>query len=261
MNDIKIFNNNDFGEIKAVDIDGEAYVYGNDVANALGYIRPGDAILQHVDEEDKKILTYKGCSKTPKASIYEDLRSGENDFSNKVLINESGIYDLVFNSKLPSAKKFKRWVTSEVLPSIRKNGVYATDDFIQLSLDNPDYAIELLQSYKKAKKELEANKPKVEYCDNVLKAETLMPISKFCKDFGYSAPALNKILNELGVQFKMGNVWCLYAKYADKGYAHTTTFFIEQNNKTSLNLQWTEKGRNMIHDLLEKNGLLKNKIK
>lgn len=243
-NNIEIFNNDDFGEIRISFVNEKPYFVGKDVAKALGYVNPTKAVREH-------------CSGGLKQTLIDSLgRKQEATF-----IPESDVYKLAFGSKLQSAQKFVDWVCEEVLPSIRKNGVYATEDFIQLSLDNPDYAIELLQSYKKAKKELEANKPKVEYCDNVLKAETLMPISKFCKDFGYSAPALNKILNELGVQFKMGNVWCLYAKYADKGYAHTTTFFIEQNNKTSLNLQWTEKGRNMIHDLLEKNGLLKNKIK
>lgn len=105
-------------EIKTITIDDEPYFVGTEIATILGYQLPGKAIKDHVDEEDTKTLMYRAFSKTVKA-----LWQG-NDFSNKVLINESGLYSLILSSKLPTAKKFKRWVTKEVLPSIRKTGSY-----------------------------------------------------------------------------------------------------------------------------------------
>lgn len=110
MNEIKIFNNQEFGEIRTVSIGGEPWLVGRDVALALGYSNPRDAISRHLDAEDK------GVAKC-------DTPGGTQDF---VVINESGLYSLVLSSKLPGAKKFKRWVTADVLPSIRKHGGYIT---------------------------------------------------------------------------------------------------------------------------------------
>lgn len=110
MNEIQIFNNPEFGEIRTVIIDGEPWFVGRDVANALGYAKPQNAVRNNVDEEDARIegtLTNGGEQRT-------------------IVINESGLYSLIFGSKLESAKKFKKWVTSEVLPSIRKNGSYGS---------------------------------------------------------------------------------------------------------------------------------------
>lgn len=109
MNDLQIFNNEEFGEIRTVEIDGEPWFVGKDIAQALGYSNTSDAILKHVDEEDK------GVAKC-------DTLGGT---QNLTVINESGVYALVFGSKLESAKKFKHWITSEVLPQIRKTGSYA----------------------------------------------------------------------------------------------------------------------------------------
>lgn len=108
MNDLQIFSNPEFGQVRTVEIDGQPWLVGKDVAAALGYAKPTDAIRKHVDPEDK------GISKT-------ETPSGEQEM---LIINESGLYSLILSSKMPKAKAFKRWVTSEVLPAIRKNGVY-----------------------------------------------------------------------------------------------------------------------------------------
>ena len=108
MNELKIFKNNDFGEIRTVTINGEPHFVGKDVAEILGYIRPDHAVNHHVDDEDKL--------------MYQIDTSGQN--RQMLIINESGLYSLILSSKLPNAKKFKRWVTSEVLPEIRKTGSY-----------------------------------------------------------------------------------------------------------------------------------------
>ena len=125
-NQIEIFKNNELGEVRTLFIDGEIYFLGNDVAKALEYIDLDQAIRKHVDPEDRKVLKYKASVKTTPA-----LWSNKNDFSDKTLINESGMYALIFGSKLESAKKFKRWVTHDVLPSIRKHGAYITDELLQ----------------------------------------------------------------------------------------------------------------------------------
>ena len=117
---IQKFVNQEFGEIRTLVLDGESWFVGKDVAQALGYSNVNKAVAMHVDEYDKKVLDFKGFSQNRTTSA---LWSG-NDFSNKIIINESGLYALIFGSKLESAKRFKRWVTREVLPQIRKTGAY-----------------------------------------------------------------------------------------------------------------------------------------
>ena len=119
MNDIKIFENAEFGSVRTLEVNGEPYFVGKDVAEILGYTNVNKATQMHVDDEDKRTLDFKGFS-----HFGTSLWSG-NDFSNKTVINESGLYSLILSSKLPKAKEFKHWVTSEVLPSIRKTGSYA----------------------------------------------------------------------------------------------------------------------------------------
>ena len=116
---IQIFENAEFGEIRTVTIDNQPWFLGKDVANALGYTKSSNAIIAHVDEDDRKELIYKACPESGQASLWQG-----NDFSNKTLVNESGLYALIFGSKLESAQRFKHWVTAEVLPAIRRTGGY-----------------------------------------------------------------------------------------------------------------------------------------
>ena len=139
MNDLMIFNNPEFGELRTVEVNGEPWLVGKDVALALGYSDTSDALKRHVDPEDK--LTRRFADSGQSREMY--------------IINESGLYSLVLSSKLPGAKKFKRWVTSEVLPSIRKHGLYAVDQL----LANPDLAIQAFSALKEERekrKSLEA---------------------------------------------------------------------------------------------------------
>lgn len=175
MNEIYNFKGQ---EVRTVTIDNEPYFLGNDVANILGYKRPGDAIKQHIDEDDRKTLTYKAFG-----DLEHSLWKG-NDFSNKTFITESGVYALIFGSELPQAKEFKRWVTSEVLPTIRKHGMYATEQL----LDNPDFAIEVfnrLKEEREVRKSLEAkietDKPKVIFADAVSTSKTSILVGDYAK--------------------------------------------------------------------------------
>lgn len=134
---IKIFNNAEFGEIRVMLIDDDPWFVGKDIAVALGYAKPENALSAHVDEQDKTITLIQG--------------DGSNYKSKTTIINESGLYSLIFSSKLESAQRFKHWVTHEVLPSIRKHGMYMTDNLLETAIANPDFVIGLIQNMKAEK--------------------------------------------------------------------------------------------------------------
>lgn len=249
MNELKIFENKEFGTIRTVEVGGEPYFVGKDVAKILGYGNTRKALSDHVDNEDKDGVTIRD-------SIGREQKV--------TAINESGLYSLIISSKLPAAKKFKRWVTAEVLPSIRKHGMYATDDL----LNNPDIAIAAFQALKEEREQrrrLEVEnsrqkqvigelKPKADYTDIILQSKSLVTITQIAKDYGMSGNAMNKLLHKCGVQYKLGGQWLLYAKYHNNGFTHSETVSITHNdgrNDTVMNTKWTQKGRLFIYNLLK----------
>lgn len=183
-----------------------------------------------------------------------------------VVVNEAGLYSLILTSRKPQVKEFKRWVTHDVLPSIRKHGLYAIDDV----LENPDLLIKALMELKKEreeKKRLELEnavkaqqiaemQPKVSYYDIVLACPDLVTITQIAKDFGLSAKKLNKILKEKKIQFKQGRTWFLYQKYAEQGYTQSKTYLYDEDNHTAMHTLWTQKGRLFIYELLKADGIL-----
>lgn len=251
MNELKIFESPDFGKVRTMEINGEPYFVGKDVAEILGYSNPQKALRDHIDEEDKTLndlFTVNGTK--------------------GVLINESGLYSLILSSKLPKAKEFKRWVTSEVLPSIRKHGAYAVDELI----NDPELAIKAFTALKEERlknKKLEITvavqtqqiaelQPKASYYDVVLNCKDLISTTEIAKDYGKSAVWLNAHLHERKVQFKQGGIWLLYAKYAEKGYTNTKTQTYNGNDgnpHTKVHTYWTQKGRLFIYDLLKSEGI------
>ncbi|HEN8026979.1 TPA: phage antirepressor [Streptococcus agalactiae] len=247
MNEIFNFHGQ---EVRTVTINNEAYFVGKDVADILGYSNGSRDVNRHVEEEDR--LKYRFGT------------SGQD--REMTIINESGLYSLILSSKLPQAKDFKRWVTSEVLPTIRKHGLYAIDDL----LENPDMAIAALQKLKEERRlRLQAQEevsqknqiiqelqPKATYYDLILQSESLVAISVIAKDYGMSAKKLNSLLHELKVQYKQGNTWLLYQKYASKGYTQSKTHPIDAE-RSKMHTYWTQKGRLFIYDLLKnKKGIL-----
>jgi len=254
MNGIQIFQNAEFGSVRTADINGVPYFVGKDVAEILGYSNTRKALLDHVDEEDK----------TDGVTIRDSIGREQAP----VLINESGLYSLILSSKMPNARKFKRWVTSEVLPAIRKHGVYATDELIA----NPDLAIAAFTALKEEreknrlleqttavqKQQIAEMKPKASYYDVVLNCKDLISTSTVAKDYGKSAIWMNRYLHEKGVQFKQGEIWLLYQKYAEKGYTNTKTHSYSANDgtiHTKPHTYWTQKGRLFIYDLLKQQGV------
>lgn len=151
---MQVFNNPEFGKVRVVVISNEPWFVGKDVALALGYENPRKALRDHVDNEDKKM-----GERNVTPSIKDSL--GREQYP--VLINESGVYSLIFGSKLPTAKKFKHWVTSEVLPDIRKHGLCAKQSVIDMMLNDPDSCIKLLTEYKKEKQEKERLQAELDY--------------------------------------------------------------------------------------------------
>ena len=246
MNELQVFNFEE-QEVRTQVINNEPWFVGRDVAEVLGYKNQNDALSKHVDEEDKDAIA---------------IRDSIGRKQNTPVINESGLYSLILKSKLPTAKKFKRWVTSEVLPTIRKHGMYATENTIEQMLNDPDTAIKLLETIKIereqrliAEQRVNELQPKATYYDLVLQNKTLLSVTKIAKDYGMSATTLNKMLNDFGVQYKQGGTWLLYQKHADKGYTQSTTHIID-DERSSLLTKWTQKGRLFIYETLKDNGIL-----
>lgn len=257
MNELQIFNSPEFGQARIVTIDGEPWFIAKDVATALCYSNTRDAIAKHVDDDDKNTVV---------------IRDGKGN-PNQTIINESGLYSLVLSSKLPTAKKFKHWITSEVLPAIRKHGAYMTPEKIEEALLNPDTLIKLateLKAEREARKhaELEAAsakqvigelKPKADYTDRILSSKGTVTTTAIAKDYGMSAAGFNKLLHELHVIYKIGKQWFLYAKYQAKGYTHSKTFdFVHTDGKPDCNMQteWTQKGRLFLYEFLKSHDIL-----
>ena len=258
MNELQIFENPEFGSIRTITINNEPWFVGKDVAEVLGYSNPRDALSRHVDDEDKNTV------------VNPDGNRGN---PNMTIINESGLYSLILSSKLPTAKQFKRWVTSEILPDIRKHGAYMTPDTLEAAILNPDYLIQLataLKDEREKRKLLETEnaqqkqiigelKPRADYTDRILSNKGLVTITQIAKDYGMSGRKMNKILEDLHVQYKQSGQWLLYAEYHDKGYTHSKTIDITRKDgspNVTMETKWTQKGRLFIYELLKGEGIL-----
>lgn len=231
---VTVFNNEEFGDVRTIMIDNEPWFVGRDVANILGYSNSRQAISTHVDDEDKK------DGVTVCDSIGREQKP--------VLINESGLYSLIFGSKLESAIKFKNWVTKEVLPCIRKNGIYATDNVIDNILNNPDFGIELLTKLKEERAaRIEAEKTNA-ILMHVNKTYTMTEIAK---EIGLkSANELNKILAEKKIQYKSNGTWVMYSDYSDLGYESIKQEALD-NGHVIYHRRITQLGRKFILGLFD----------
>lgn len=249
MNELQNF---DFegNEVRTVLINGEPYFVGKDVATAIGYQNTRKAIKDHVKTKymrEERIVTPSGTQ-------------------TMTVISEPGIYQLAGQSKLPTADPFQDWIYEEVLPSIRKHGAYLTDEKIEEALLNPDTIISLATQLKNeregrliAEQQVKEFQPKVSYYDKVLSNDALMTISLIAKDYGMSGAGMNKLLHELGVQYRQGGTWLLYAKYQRTGWTHSETKMVSRKDGTEkavLNTKWTQKGRLGLYALLKDNGYL-----
>lgn len=223
--------------VRTVTINDEPYFVGKDAATILGYKRTADALKAHVDDEDKLTRQFTDSGQSREMKV----------------INESGLYSLILSSKLPSAKKFKHWVTSEVLPAIRKTGAYQAKPKDNYPI--PATYGEALQLAATLQTKIEHDAPSLKYFHDQMRNPGLMATTEIAKDYGWSARKLNKYLESKGVIYRQGNKWVIYQKYADKGYSQYEPFPYDNNKGVKNNLKWTQRGKKFIYDLLAEDGI------
>lgn len=203
----------------------------------------------------KKYVIWKRVNK------YLSTEVSKGDF-----ISEPQFYKLAIKANNQVAEEFQDWVTSEVLPTIRKHGAYMTPAKIEEVLTDPDTIIQLATQLKQeregrliAEQRVNELTPKADYCDKVLADKSLVTITQIAKDYGMSGRALNAILHDLGVIYKQGKTWLLYAKYQKTGWTHSETIMVDKKDGTQkavLNTKWTQKGRLGLYELLKTRGIL-----
>lgn len=262
MNEVKIFENEKFGEIRTVVINGEPWFVAADVCRALEISNSRDAV-QRLDEDEKGV-------------VLTDTRGGQQSMT---AINEPGLYVLVLGSRKSEAKEFKRWITHDVIPTIRKTGGYVNNDelFIETYFSQVEESTKAMlratlatvREVNEKNRQLEQTvgvqsqqiaelQPKATYYDVVLQCEDLISITAIAKDYGKSARWMNNYLHEKGVQYRQGDIWLLYQTYAERGYTSTKTFKYEDGgeNHVKVHTYWTQKGRLFIYELMKSDGHL-----
>lgn len=244
MTDLQIFNNDRFGQVRIVPVDGELMFVAKDVCDCLEITKYRDAISR-LDSDER-------------GSVKLDTPGGKQDIA---AINEYGLYNLVLSSRKPEAKEFKRWITHDVIPAIRKTGSY--------SMVIPQTLPEALRAYAneveshnatkaivaQQEQQIAEFKPVKDYVDKILSSKSCLTITQIAADYGMSAQELNKILHEAGLQRKVGDQWILYKQHMSKGFTKSETFtFCRSDGRldSKITTKWTQKGRLEIHSILTK---------
>ena len=247
MKEMQIFENQEFGAVRTVELDGEPWLVGKDVGQALGYSNPRKALADLVDGEDK------GVTKC-------DTLGGVQEMT---IINESGLYSLVLSSKLPGAKKFRRWVTAEVLPAIRRTGGYRMPKDYPSALralaDAEEEKLALRAENEQQRQAIAEFQPLRQYIDTILSSTGAIATTQIAADYDISAKQLNKILHEEGLQHCVNGQWILYRRHMGKGYTKSETIPITRSDgrtDTRIYTKWTQKGRILIHEILTRRGIL-----
>lgn len=244
MTNLQIFNNDRFGQVRIVPVDGELMFVAKDVCDCLEITKHRDAISR-LDSDER-------------GSVKLDTPGGKQDIA---AINEYGLYSLVLSSRKPEAKDFKRWITHDVIPAIRKTGSY--------SMVIPQTLPEALRAYAdeveshnatkaivaQQEQQIAEFKPVKDYVDKILSSKSCLTITQIAADYGLSAQELNKILHEAGLQRKVGDQWILYKQHMAKGFTKSETFtFCRSDGRldSKITTKWTQKGRLEIHSILTK---------
>ena len=235
-----VFRSKEFGQIRTCTVEGETFFVGKDVASALGYKNASKAMADHVDDEDK------GVTKRYTLGGSQEM----------IIINESGLYSLILSSKLDSARRFKRWVTSEVLPAIRKNGRYELESKAkELQQQN-----RVLESKNILLEEITAQqKPLTDYARIILSSTQTVTVTQIAQDYGMSPVRMNQLLFKLHIQHKVGGQWILYIPYLNKGYVQSfSSYFLKENGEVQVKVhtRWTQSGRLFLYEELKKAGVL-----
>lgn len=250
---MQLFESQEFGSLRTIEKDGDPWFVAVDVCRALEIGNARQAVTRLDDDERSTVIS--------------------NDGHQLNIVSESGLYSLVLSSRKQGAKSFKRWVTHEVIPSIRRHGAYMTEETIEKALLCPDFLIRLATELKEEKdknikletavsvqrQQIAELKPRADYTDIILKNKDLVTISQIAKDYGMSAQQMNQKLHELQVQFKQSGQWMLYSRYHGKGYTHSETFLnykSDGSSKVIMITKWTQKGRLFIYTRLKSAGIL-----
>ncbi len=247
MNELQIFKNDEFGEMRVLEINNEPYFVAKDVCEILD-IKNTTQAIGRLDEDERTMLNIG--------------RQG-----NTNLVNEYGLYNLILASRKKEAKKFKRWVTHEVLPAIRKTGGYiageeemSEDELVLKAMQVLNRKVEALELRAEQQQQLIGElKPKADYTDKILQNKGLVTITAIAKDYGMSGEKMNEKLHELGIQYKQSGQWFLYEKYHNNGYTHSETIDLTHRDGTrfvKMNTKWTQKGRLFLYNLLKENDIV-----
>jgi prophage antirepressor-like protein len=253
-NQVQQFYSEEFGSINILMIDDRPYFPASECATMLGYKNPRKAVIDHCVKDGVTI----------RDAIDILGRTQEKNY-----ISEGNLYRLIARSKLPSAVRFEKFIFDDVVPTIRKFGTYATSDTLDELLQNPRFAETLIQKLEEERakngnlveqaavwEELAIEMaPKALYCEKVLKAGNLFPVSVIAKDYGMGAAAFNLLLHDYGIQFRVGGTWLLYQQYAGCGYTHSTTYRID-DKIAAIHTRWTHKGRMFLYEFLKVYGIL-----
>ena len=236
----QIFKNEEFGQIRTCMVDGETYFLGRDVASALGYVNPNKAMIDHVDDEDKLSSRI--------------VMAGQN--RQVIIINESGLYALILSSKLEGARRFKRWVTSEVLPAIRKNGRYELEQQV-VKVEEQNRELESRNAYLE---DISAyQKPLTDYARHILSSQQTVTGTQIAQDYGFTAVRFNELLMHLRIQHKVGGQWILYAPHVHRGYVQSfSSYYVQPDGEVQVKVhtRWTQVGRLFLYEELKKAGIL-----
>lgn len=249
MQQLEIFNYQN-KNIRTVVINNEPWFVLRDVCEVLSLTTPS-RVSERLDP-DEVSLTHIVDSK------------GRKQKTN--IVSESGLYAVILRSDKEEAKEFRKWVTSEVLPTIRKKGMFLTVEMVEKTITDPNYVLGVLQAYSDARNEITIKdqiigelQPKSDYLDVILQSQLTMTITQIAKDYGKTAIEMNQLLHDLKVQFKVNDQWVLYQYHQAKGYTRSVTVPIIRGDgrpDTKLNTQWTQRGRVFLYNLLKEHNIL-----
>ncbi|ARJ21151.1 DNA-binding protein [Bacillus mycoides] len=256
MNQLQVFNSEKFGRVRTVVQGEDVWFVAKDVCDVLEMKNSRQAMAR-LDDDEKSGVTINDGSQNRTLSA----------------VNESGLYSLIMTSRKPQAKAFKKWITSEVLPTIRKHGAYMTPSTINALLQDPDLIIGLASQLKQEQQvrqvaeqknlmltqQIAENSSKITYLDQILQSQDTVTVSQVAADYSLSAIKLNKILNQEKVQYKVNNQWLLYSKHQNKGYTKSRTVDVTHSDgsrSVKMNTRWTQKGRLFIHEILTRRGIV-----
>ena len=245
-NKLQIFENEEFGKVWVLEIDGQPWWVLRDVCAALGLNSP-HKVAERLDEDERNQIP-----------LIDNIGRSQQT----TIINESGLYAVILRSDKPKAKKFRRWITSEVLPSIRRHGAYITEETLAKMLQSSEFTSELLDRLLAEREEnavlrehIETLASKARYYDLILQSKNAVQVSVIAKDYGMTAVSFNQLLHELGIQFKLGGTWLLYQGLAGKGYTCSRTYHVNEE-RSIMHTYWTQAGRLFLYKTLKENGII-----